>query len=279
MRNVFLPDNSTSMNELDTALKYQSGVYKYELEQSEIIIINNFYKKYDTLLGKNNDDFKSILLKEDTNNALHIAYNEIQLSGRLNSLRSKLLLAADRCPYCGISPVDELDHYLPKSVYKALSVYSRNLIPICHTCNNAKRTAIETGTTNSFFHAYFEVFPDLPAFIAEVSFENDILIINYKVDRTHIINDLGDKLDFQFHRTKLNARLLKETNNYIFDNKSAIELMFEMDNVNGVKKLFLKQYVESKEKYGVNYWKTSLLLSLSNCQAFCTGGFKEYFIN
>lgn len=55
------------------------------------------------------------------------------------------------CPAClsadllerigGRSSVD-LDHYLPKAVYPALSVHGLNLVPICHLCNsNAKREA------------------------------------------------------------------------------------------------------------------------------------------
>lgn len=277
MRTVNLPDNLTSLDELDVALKYKNGTYKYTLTEDEKEIIAEFYTKYDSLYGSADDNFKSDKLIEETNNALHNAYNEIQIKGRLNDLRSTLLLAVDKCPYCGILPADELDHYLPQSIYKAISVYSRNLIPICHKCNNAKRTAIDSGASNSFFHAYFEVFPQLPVFAAEIDFKDNILIVNYRIDKTNISNELGSKLDFQFLRTKLNQRLIKESNDHIFDNKAAIELMYESDNENGVKKLFMKQYGEYEIKFGVNFWKTSLMLALSNCDTFCKGGFQNYF--
>lgn len=277
MRTVNIPNNLTSLDELDVALKFKSDIYKYTLTEDEKVIIAEFYTKYDNLYGSADDNFKSDKLIEETNNALHNAYSEIQIAGRLKDLRSTLLLAVDKCPYCGILPADELDHYLPQSIYKAVSVYSRNLIPICHKCNNAKRIAVALAGNNSFFHAYFEVFPQLPVLIADIDFTDDILVINYKVDRTNTTNDLGNKLDFQFTRTKLNERLIKESNSHIFDNKAAIELMYESNNEDGVKKLFVKQYEEYKIKFGVNFWKTSLMLALSNCDHFCKGGFKNYF--
>lgn len=277
MRLVDAPDNATSMAELDRALLYANGEYKYKLEDDEKVIIQALYQKYDDLLGNPDDELKSSLLKEDTNNALHGAYSEIQKKGRLSILRNTLLLSIDTCPYCGISPNDELDHYLPQSKYKAMSVYSRNLIPICHTCNNLKRAAVENNNNNSFYHAYFQTFPQAPLFVANVEFIDHKLVINFKVDKTNIDDVLGNKLDFQVARTDLNNRLQKESNSYIFDLKAAIEMLYDSDNDNGVKNLFLKQSTENTEKYGINFWKTSLTLALSNCEPFCKGGFKDYF--
>lgn len=280
MRIVDAPDNTTSMAELDRALLYANGVYKYELEDNEKVIIQALYQKYDALLGNPDDELKSTLLKEDTNNALHEAYNEIQKKGRLSKLRNTLLLSIDTCPYCGISVNDELDHYLPQSKYKAMSVYSRNLIPICHTCNNLKRAAVENNNNNnnsSFYHAYFQVFPQFPLFVADVEFNDHKLVINFRVDKTHIDDILGNKLDFQVVRTALNNRLQKEANSYIFDLKAAIQMLYDSDNDNGVKNLFIKQSHENKVKYGLNFWKTSLTTALANCEPFCKGGFKNYF--
>ncbi|QOG04878.1 HNH endonuclease [Flavobacterium sp. MDT1-60] len=199
----------------------------------------------------------------------------MQINGRLSNLRDNLLLSANRCPYCGILPADELDHYLPRSIFKGISVYCRNLIPICNKCNNSKRTA--SGVNNSFFHAYFEKLPAIPVFVCETNFNNNMLVINYKVDKKHIKPDLGNKLDFQFTRTKLNNRLIKESNDYLFDLKASIELMYDSDNDNGVKKLLLKNHTDQSTKFGINFWKTAFLLSLSKCDDFCKGGFIEHF--
>jgi hypothetical protein len=140
MRNVKLPDNAKCMSELDKAMKYNNGIYKYEIPVEELEIIKKIYRKYDDLLGNEDESFKSILLSEETNQGIHNGYSEIQIKGRLNKLRNTLLLATNKCPYCGILPADELDHFLPQSKFKAVSIYSRNLVPICHKCVSARRT-------------------------------------------------------------------------------------------------------------------------------------------
>ncbi|NDI98721.1 hypothetical protein GWA97_06505 [Flavobacterium sp. LaA7.5] len=276
MRTVKLPDTTLALDELDVALKYANGTYKYELESEELDIIKKIYEKYDASQAKADDDFKSILLQKATNDALQEAYNEIQIKGRLSTLRNTLLLAIDKCPYCGIVVPDELDHYLPQSIYQAISVYSRNLIPICHKCNNAKRIAIN-GVTKTYYNAYYQIFPKKTFFIADINFIAPSLIIDFRIDSTDLDEDLRDKLDFQFSRTKLNEKLIKEAHTFINDNKAAIEMVFEGDNDNGVKNLFLKQHKDFLNSYGINYWKTSLVYSLSNCEPFCKGGFKSYF--
>jgi hypothetical protein len=60
-------------------------------------------------------------------------------------------MAARICPYCNINYTSiikikgedksrpELDHFLPKSVYPFFAVSYFNLIPVCHSCNHAKR--------------------------------------------------------------------------------------------------------------------------------------------
>lgn len=56
------------------------------------------------------------------------------------------------CPLCQLEEVSELDHYMPKSIFPEYSVYHKNLVPICHTCNNLK------GNNNKiiFPHLYYE---------------------------------------------------------------------------------------------------------------------------
>lgn len=277
MRKVNLPDCSLAFIQLDRALKYRNGSYKHLLTEEEKNIIKKIYDKYDLLKGSIHDEFKSTLLQPSTNNALENAYSEVQIKGRLCDLRSYLLLLIDRCPYCGINPADELDHYLPKSTYQAVSIYPQNLIPICHTCNNAKRTAINNGDNKTFYNAYHESFPNVAVLIAETNFTGNNLIINFDIDSTLSNSELKEKLRFQFERSKLNERLLKEANTFIFDKKSSIEVFYDADPDNGVKKLFEKDYNEYLARYGLNHWKTALVLALSKCDNFCKGGFKKYF--
>lgn len=277
MVTIKIPNSSNSLTELDLALKYKNGKYKYELEQSEKEILGFIYKTYDSVLGEPQDEFKSNMLKSESNHALYQAYTEIQIGGRLNELRSNLLLSVEKCPYCGISPADELDHYLPHSIYKAISIYSRNLIPICHTCNNLKRTSVNTICTSSFYHAYFESFPENPFLIAEINFIDNHLIVEFKIDNSFIKSPLIEKLNFQLTRTNLNYRLQKEVNTFLFDQRTSLDKIFTYEKANGIIDLFTQEYQKNKKIYGINFWKTTFLLSLSKCFLFCNGGFYDYY--
>lgn len=274
---ISLPNKYNFIDHLNKAFRYKSGKYKYHITLNELQTILDLYKKYDLLLGQPDDDFKSINLSKQTNDALHNAYNEIQIGGRLSKLREEILLLVERCTYCGILPADELDHYLPKSTYKATSIYLKNLIPICHTCNNKKRTAVNIGGNTSFYHAYFEKFPDEPFFISEIDFSDGTLWANFKLNKDNISDDLCEKLNFQINRTDLETRLNKEINTFLFDIKESINDIFDTNGKNGVVERLLKQSLNYKNSYGVNYWKTVFLIGLSNCNSFCNGGFVRYY--
>ncbi len=62
----------------------------------------------------------------------------------------------DVCPMCGSFGTGTLDHFLPKSDYPELAIFSRNLVPAC-SCNT-KRGSVVKGTTSSehVLHPYFE---------------------------------------------------------------------------------------------------------------------------
>lgn len=62
----------------------------------------------------------------------------------------------DVCPMCGSFGTGTLDHFLPKSGYPELAIFSRNLVPAC-SCNT-KRSTVVKGTISSehVLHPYFE---------------------------------------------------------------------------------------------------------------------------
>ncbi|WP_452221434.1 HNH endonuclease [Lacinutrix salivirga] len=277
MLKVKLPDDSNSMLDLEAALKYKNGSFKYELNKEEKLLLKDIYKKYDSKIGEPDDDFKSVLLQPKTNQALYEAYNEIQIQGRLKKLRNKILLSSEFCPYCGILPPDEIDHYLPRSIFKATSVYIRNLVPICHTCNNKKRIAFDDGSDKTFFHAYYVKFPDVPFFNAHVNFKKDILTVNFSIDKSNISKSLKNKLNFQITRTNLEERLRRQINIILFNDQESLDTIYESNGVDGVKKLLTRKHKQYQKVYGDNFWQTAFILSLSKCTEFCDGGFNAYY--
>lgn len=76
---------------------------------------------------------------------------------RTKSMRDSLTLGAENglCPYCGIGSVSQLDHYLPKSKYSAVTVHPQNLVPACSDCNKAKGAYSPEGGA-AVLHPYFD---------------------------------------------------------------------------------------------------------------------------
>lgn len=277
MRKVNLPNNDNALEDLKTALTYKNGDAKYSLSAQELETLDALYKKYDDLKGFADDDFKSINLSDATNNAIHDAYDEVQEKKRLQDLRSRILMSVDRCPYCRILDADELDHHLPQSVYKALSVYSSNLLPMCHKCNNKKRAVPGTDITKRFTHVYFDEFPDFPQLVANVSFINNSLIVKFEIDGSNISELLYQQLSFQIKRINLDGRLKKEWNIYLTSFGISLDNEFSRGNGDSVRGLLIQHYEQNKRTFGHNDWRTALLLGLASCEAFCDGGFKEYY--
>lgn len=275
MRKIKSPDCKLVLSELTTALTYKNNNPKYKLEAEEEVIISSIYAQYKSTKGAPHDNFKSTTLQDDTNNALYHAYGETQEGGRLYDLRSRILVSVSRCPFCGISEADELDHHLPRSIFKAIAIYPLNLIPLCHKCNNKKKTVTGENIEERFTHVYFDDFPDFPLLKANVELQNNALSVDFTIEKNGISELLFKQLNFQIERINLNNRLKKECNIYLSSIGSIIENSFGENNAENLRDILISQSNENKKIFGLNDWRTAFLLSLSSCEDFCNGGFKE----
>lgn len=65
-----------------------------------------------------------------------------------------------KCVYCGIrrQEAEDLDHYLPRSVFPVYSILSYNLIFVCKTCNQEFKKAlfVENDGTRCILNPYFD---------------------------------------------------------------------------------------------------------------------------
>lgn len=73
-------------------------------------------------------------------------------------IRSALKNAAPNslCPYCGEGQAIELDHYLPKESFAAISVHPANLVPSCGDCNRKKLAYRPSADDPAVLHPYFD---------------------------------------------------------------------------------------------------------------------------
>ena len=78
----------------------------------------------------------------------------------LDGLRDRTLQI---CPSCGENGnPGTLDHYLPKTVYPEFAILPLNLVPMCDTCQGAKKAkTITEQNLRMFLHPYFDEFADL----------------------------------------------------------------------------------------------------------------------
>lgn len=273
-----LPDNENSKEIITTALTYKNGDAKYELTEKEYEILISIYERYEELNGKVHDDLLANALSNDTKKAIHDGYNEVQENKRLSDYRSLLLLSAERCPCCSIGVADELDHHLPRSVYKSLALYSSNLVPMCHKCNNKKRTSAGTEPSNSFLHIYYDQVPsDDRFFMANVELVDSKLKVLFEIINIESLDDnLYEMMTFQSDRVNLNSRLLKEINIFLTSFYVSMEPLYEFaSDPEMIKKLLLAAEKQFNSKMGVNDWRSSLLHALANNHEFCNGGFRN----
>lgn len=273
-----LPDYTNALKELEIALTYVNGIPKHALTDEEKTLIQALYNRYETLQGKHEESFKNNTLLDATKNAIENGFSEVQEKGRLKELRSRLMLAADRCPCCGIETVTDLDHFLPYSIFKVLAVYSSNLVPLCHKCNNKKRALTNEDPGERFIHPYYVEIPENePFLVAETSVDVKRLKVNFSIKKVESMSDeLYTHLMFQSNRVNLNIRLQKEVNIFLMSIYTSLEKLYNDSESPSfaLKDFLLENYRYFKKKMGLNDWHTALLYALANNDDFCQGGFR-----
>lgn len=278
MWSLRLPENDNKIEIIRTALTYKDGTPKHALSAAEYRIIESIYDRYEELNGRVHVDLLAPTLSETTKSALYDGYGEVQERKRLENYRSELLLSAERCPCCSIGVADELDHHLPRSIYKSLALYSSNLVPMCHKCNNKKRTAAGTVPSNSFLHIYYDQVPsEHRFFFANVQIVDNKLRLSFEVENIEELNDdLYEMIKFQSNRVNLNDRLLKEVNIFLTSFYVSMEPLYSVtSDPELIRTLLLKGEAQYNQTMGLNDWRSSLLHALANNFDFCNGGFRD----
>ncbi|KSB91123.1 hypothetical protein AS593_06055 [Caulobacter vibrioides] len=247
---------------LTRALTYANGAPVYALSPAERGAVHAVYRLYEATLGQSHPDLRPGVL-DAARPALHTAYNEVQIGGRLVDLRLRLLASADACPYCGFGEPRDLDHYLPRGVYGELAIYPHNLIPSCSPCNNAKR-AVAPGDAAApgFIHPYFQALPDQDFLTATASFADGALQVHYQVDPVGLAPPLAAKLQYQVDRLKLNERYRQRINTYLSEQRVAILGMARLGEA-AVRDFLLASAGSLAQDRGRNDWRVALLRALA----------------
>jgi len=275
-----LPGRELVRSDLEKALStwtHKGKTKGYPASAQEIDELVLLYDQYDTGNGKSAAQLKGKALEDALLKATHDAFDQLAERRRLAFIREELMADIDRCPICGILPVRELDHFLPRSKYKALSIYRRNLIPLCHDCNNIKSNRAG-GEAGDFVHAYFDTLPDRDLIVADTAIQGDVLDISFRVvndsdiDQTIIL-----KLRNQLSTLKLSARFRREINTYLSSLASSLHILWDTLGEQGVRIVLEKQIVTEIATHHRNDWRVATLRSVANNTAFCSGGFRDVY--
>ena len=271
MRTLPCPSRAQAREHLSTAfgLPGQSG---YPISEDKLDELISLYDAYDETCGVPAESLKGIDFEEALRNAIRSAYALTYSGRRLSTLRSNLMRGIEYCPICGISPPNELDHHLPKSVFQPLAIYVRNLIPICSLCNRKKGTTVSDVPQHHFVHVYLDHLPPNRFMRANVSIENDALLVEYRIDPdAGLPVDLCSRVTHQFQRLNLNERYSREINLYLTSHTASFHLAAQYGGAAGVRSFLDIQSQVEFERFHSNHWRPLLLLALRNHETFSDG--------
>ena len=252
------------------------GQSSYSITEDELDKLISLYNAYDDACGAPSESLKGHDFEEALQHAIRSAYALTYSGRRLSKLRSNILRDVEYCPICGISPPNELDHYLPKSVFQPLAIYVRNLIPICTNCNRKKGNTVSDDPQQRFIHAYLDHLPSNRFMQANVSIENDALLVEYQIyPDAGLPIDLSIRLTHQLQKLNLNERYSREINLYLTSHTTSFHLASQFGGAAGLRSFLDIQSRIEFERFHSNHWRPLLLLALKNHETFCDGDFLQ----
>nr|WP_142940619.1 HNH endonuclease [Bacillus thuringiensis] len=150
---------ATNLKKHITKLKYED----YDILQKYLDLTKN-YEKILSNLYNDSTEYSSSLQQSFTylyENLLEAKTFNMAIGNKdkvaIDEFKNLLLLEHNVCPYCDWYEIEiagvSIDHFLPKSKFPLLSIYPKNLVMACPTCNDRiKRDCIKLP----IFHPYYD---------------------------------------------------------------------------------------------------------------------------
>lgn len=216
--------------------------------------LKELYRIYDTQNGLVTLEQLS-LISEEKADAIHSQYCKTREGNKLSYIRSELMERVFKCPYCSINQPTTLDHYMPKSQYKALSVFRMNLVPMCAACNNLKLAK----PFDNFVHCYYQAYPEEPFLKAKIFVVLNRFVAEFYIDDTVLADaELIRKVHYQMDQLKIIQNIEKESTVFI---STLCKEFCSRDN--DELKLCLNRKLSAHiENYGYNDWRCAILRGL-----------------
>ena len=248
------PDiNVAKGKDIDELINH-SYILKRNTDLKERLI--TLYQYYDNQNGRVTDKQLEAIDETEADQILS-SYDKTHKNKKLNYIRTELNENVNKCPYCGISEPEQLDHYMPESKYKALAVCRMNLVPMCGICNNKKND----NNYSNFIHCYYQEYPaNTQFFVADISVVANRFVVKFKFNNV-IDASLRTKLNFQATTIELFDRLQKEANVYIEDICSGSNATTTYELITYLQ----SKYNAEKSSKGLNDWRTVVIKGIIDC--------------
>ncbi len=277
MWTLFTPHCDTVDDDLETGLTYADGTYRHVYSENQLRNLLTVYERYDEHGGQASPQLAAKHLGPRFLSEIKRAYKDVYEGNRLSGLRSRLMLVAHKCPYCGFGEVSELDHFLPRSAYNALAIYPRNLIPCCHVCNHKKGTLAGGEPEIQFPHVYLEEWPDDKFLYADVGVSANGLRVIFRLEQcVGMSDDVFARVQFHFAQLELSERYESEVTEFMASQREAIDTV--ADGGSGQLREYLERcHSKSIQSHGENHWRTALFAGLALSDPFVQGGYQYCF--
>ncbi|MGY2257998.1 HNH endonuclease [Pseudomonas sp. SDO55104_S430] len=281
MKNIPTPSRHSAQEDLVKAIKrytYKKESRGHTITEQEITQVLAVYDRYDADRGVASNTLKGNELPGTLIDALEAAYDKTQEGRQLYPLRERLFEGVELCPICGITPPVELDHFLPRSEFKMLSIYPRNLVPLCHACNHTKLAGFgdQDDEESRFIHAYFDIMPDEPFLEASIDMRGGGLVVTFSIStEVELPEGYANRLTRQMTSLNLNDRYEQEVNTYISSHAISLHLQHRVGGQASVESFLSLQARFEKGKFYLNHWRPTLLRALARHNEFTDGGFAQ----
>lgn len=195
-------------------------------------------------------------------------------AGRKYYEKLKALGPDEKCAYCLQRPVEQIDHYYPKSKYSKLSVAPANLVPVCEKCNKAKLAKIDDDPDKIFIHPYADLVEQyvwLEAALVEGGFGT----VRFMISPFQEIPEAFKARIYHTFKTLGLGRLYSiSANDEISATRYELSQKFATSGVEGVR-AHLKLRRESCEDHDRNSWRSAAYRCWERSDDFVAGGWQK----
>lgn len=281
MKNLSTP----TMEAYDTYIKLKEKARsKEKIERLEILesYIKERYKIYENHRFILESIPESQIIDENDKLILQSCYNRNDrgyFEGEIVAeiINMQTIQYQNRCPYCGLDKPRTIDHYLPQSIFPEFSVYPCNLIPCCGYCNTKKNKYWLKDNKRLFLNFYFDNIPEEKFLYANLIYDKPNSTkptVSFELKNNgNILPELFEVI--QNHYKSLD--LLKQYSLSVEEILSSIDdkIRNEKLPIKLHKKIINNELNSFSRLYGINYWQTSVLEAIINCEDF----FGKYELN